>query len=81
MPHKINIYERNFKNFNEREFEETLKDLNWNNILKTEDKDPNKSMDNFYQQINYLLDEFAPYKKITKNNLDSNLNRGLIMKY
>ena len=66
VPHKINIYERNFKNFNEREFEETLKELNWNNILKTEDKDPNKSMDNFYQQINYLLDEFAPYKKITK---------------
>ena len=65
-PRKINIYERNFKNFNEREFEETLKDLNWNKIIKTEDKDPNKSMDNFYQQINYLLDEFAPYKKITK---------------
>ena len=43
-----------------------LKDLNWNKILKTDDKDPNKSMDNFYQQINYLLDEFAPYKKITK---------------
>ena len=66
IPQKINIYERNFKNFNDREFEETLKSLNWNKILKIDNKDPNKSMDNFYQQINYLLDEFAPFKKITK---------------
>ena len=66
IPRKINIYERNFNNFNDREFEETLKGLNWNEILKVEDKDPNKSLDTFYQQINYLLDEFAPYKKISK---------------
>ena len=66
IPRKINIYERNFKNFNDREFEETLKGVNWNKILKVEDKDPNKSLDNFYLHINSLLDEFAPYKKISK---------------
>ena len=60
---KLNIYQRNFKYFNEREFQETLNGINWDNILALNASDPNLSMNNFYNQINILLDEVAPYKK------------------
>ena len=62
----MNIYQRNFKYFNEREFQETLNGINWDNILPLNASDPNLSMNNFYNQINILLDEVAPYKKLTK---------------
>ena len=29
--------------------------------------DPNLSCNNFFNRISYLLDEFAPFKKVTKN--------------
>ena len=63
---KLNIYQRNLKYFNEREFQETLNGINWDNILSLNASDPNLSMNNFYNQINILLDEVAPYKKLTK---------------
>ena len=66
---KLNIYQRNFKYFNEREFQETLNGINWDNILSLNASDPNLSMNNFYNQINILLDEVTPYKKLTKKEI------------
>ena len=66
---KLNIYQRNFKYFNEREFQETLNGINWDNIVSLNASDPNLSMSNFYNQINILLDEVAPYKKLTKKEI------------
>ena len=66
LPKKINIYERNFKYFNEREFEEELNKMNWDSILHLDISDPNTSMDNLYNNLVYMLDEYAPYKKISK---------------
>ena len=63
---KQNIKERNFKNFNEREFKENLQNLDIANILKLEERDPNKSTQNFHNAINFILDEFAPYKKLNR---------------
>ena len=60
---KLNIYQQNFKYFNEREFQEYLNGINWDNILSLNASDPNLSMNNFYNQINILLDEVAPIKK------------------
>ena len=65
-PKKINIFERNYQNFNEREFNEALTNIDWDQILSIEGNDPNISMNNLHQHINYLLDEFAPYKKLSK---------------
>ena len=59
-PKKIIIKERNYKNLNEREFLETVQNLNIEEILCLSDKDPNISITNLYNNINYLLDEFAP---------------------
>ena len=66
LPKKINIYERNIKYFNEREFEEELNKMNWDSILHLDISDPNTSMDNLYNNLVYMLDEYAPYKKISK---------------
>ena len=66
VPRKIKIYERNFKNFNEREFAESLNAMDWDTILSYNKNDANLSMECLYNSINYLLDEFAPFKKITK---------------
>ena len=66
VPKHINLFERNFKKFNETKFNEALSKIEWNNILLLEMNDPNLSMNNFHQHINTLLDEYAPYRKITK---------------
>ena len=53
----MNLYKRNYQNFNEREFNKTLHNMNWNDILSLDDL--NISMNNLHQQINSLLDEFS----------------------
>ena len=68
-PKKIIIKERNYKHFNEREFLETVQNLNIEEILCLDDKDPNVSITNLFNNINYLLDEFAPYKKLNKHEI------------
>ena len=59
-PKKQNIYARNFKNFNEREFMEIINETNWDQIICLDKKDTNLSMNNFYRHIFYILDELAP---------------------
>ena len=61
-PRKLNIKERNFKNFNEREFIEALENLDINSILNINENNPNKSIENLYNNLNYILDEMASYK-------------------
>ena len=63
---KINLKERNFKHFNEREFVETINTTNWENILQLERNYPNIAIENLHAYVNSLLDEFAPYKKVSK---------------
>ena len=54
----MNLIERNFKHFNEREFTETINSTNWDEILQLNRNDPNLSIENLYSQINFCLDEF-----------------------
>ena len=48
---KMNLYERNYQNFNEREFNETLHNINWNEILSLDENDATISMNNLHQHI------------------------------
>ena len=66
VPRKMNLRERSFKHFNEREFTETINSTNWVEILQLNRNDPNLSIENLYSQVNCYLDEFAPYKRISK---------------
>ena len=63
---KINIFERNFRNFNENEFLESMNLINWNSILQMDLENPNISLQLLHDNFVYLLDEFAPYRKISK---------------
>ena len=64
----INLYKRDLSRFNEREFKEVVIDgINWEQICDLEQKDPNYSFSNFFDTVNFYLDEFAPYKKVTHN--------------
>ena len=66
VPKKLNLKERNFKCFNEREFVEIINTTHWEEILQLEKNDPNTSLENLYSHLNYILNEFAPYKKVSK---------------
>ena len=57
---KNTIQKKDFKNFNEREFLEEVDYLNVLEILNLNLNDPNRSIQNLVNGINFLLDEFAP---------------------
>ena len=61
----LNIFKRDCSNFNENEFKEAVDRLDWHSVVDTNQKDPNRSLNNFYNSITYLLDEFAK-KKVTR---------------
>ena len=69
FPKKVKLYERDFKNSVDREFNVDLSKINWDEILLTNENDPNIAINNFHQttfiNINDLFDKFAPYKKLS----------------
>ena len=65
-----NLYKRDFSNFNEREFVETIHNMNWVEICNLNKFDPNFSCSNFFNNIIYSLDEFAPFKKVTRKEYE-----------
>ena len=66
---KINVYERDWKNFNQEEFLIDFAASDWNLMLKIGQNDVNSSFNVFLKHINILLDKFAPFKKISKYKL------------
>ena len=62
---ETNLYRRDFSNFNEREFEEVILNMKWDDICKLEKNDPNLSCYNYFNNFTYQLDEFATFKKVT----------------
>ena len=61
---KINLFKRDFSIFNDDEFRKEVNQIKWDVIVKLDLKDPNLSLNNFYTNLTFLLDEFAPYKKV-----------------
>ena len=45
---ETNLFKRDFRNFNEREFEETVLKMNWENICNVQSNDPNLSCNNYF---------------------------------
>ena len=68
---EINLFKRDTKNFNEREFhEEVIAKINWALICQLAKKDPHMACKRFYDTINYQLDEYAPLRKITRKEYE-----------
>ena len=51
-----NIYQHNFKSFNQQIFLEDIQYLNWKNVLELEKKDVDYSFDKFFLIVETLLD-------------------------
>ena len=66
IPRKIKVKERNFKNFNENEFSECIRNIDWDEILLLNNNDPNLSLEKLYNTVNFILDEMAPYRTLSK---------------
>ena len=63
----INLFRRDLSNFNQREFyEEVITKVNWDEICHFQSKDPTFAYKGFLDSINYYLDEYAPFKKVTR---------------
>ena len=61
-----NLYKRDYSNYSDAEFEETvINGVDWNEICMLRLKDPTVSVKNFFETINFHLDEMAPLKKVT----------------
>ena len=70
-PPKIEIYKRDFRKFNEREFEtEVILKEDWNSICQINQKNPDASFNKFYETLDYYLDEYAPNRKLTKKEIE-----------
>ena len=59
-----NTMKRNFTFFNNDEFRNEIKQINWNNIFETDDLD--KCFHSFISKLNFHLDEHAPIKTLSK---------------
>ena len=63
---EVKMYKRNYKNFSEAEFEETvINGIDWDEICMFRLRNPNVSVKNFFDTLNFHLDEMAPLEKVT----------------
>ena len=60
---------KDWNRFNYGEFKESFRRIDWNESLKLEDKNPNRSFDIFYDLLNKLTHQNLPTKKITHNQI------------
>ena len=66
----LKITKKDFKNFNEREFEEiVVNGLNWEEICMIRIGDASASFKSFYDTVNFHLDEMAPDQEVSKKEL------------
>ena len=69
LPHKNKTEERHYqdwRSFDLKSFEEHFKKLNWKEILRLENLDPDISFDCFIKTLNSLIEQYVPIKKLTK---------------
>ena len=66
----LKIFKKDFKNFNEREFEEiVVNGVNWDEICMIRIGDASASFKSFYDTVNFHLDEMAPDREISNKEL------------
>ena len=63
---KSNIYERDWSNFDQENFILDYFSIGWKETLKIEEQNIDYSTEIFLNEINELLDNLAPFEKISK---------------
>ena len=73
VPKKLNLKERNFKCFNEREFVEIINTTHWDEILQLEKNDPNTPLEK--NDPNTSLEKNDPNTSLEKNDPNTSLEK------
>ena len=66
---KSNIFERDWSKVIQTDFVLDCFDKDWSNVLQLEQQDVNLSIESFLNNMNSILDEHAPLKRINKYKL------------
>ena len=66
LPEKQQIQIRTYKNYTKDKFLIYLKQISWNNYVKTNQNDPHQFFELFFQKPDQLFDKYCPKNKITK---------------
>ena len=64
-----NIYKREWSKFDRESFILDYFSVEWDDLLKTDELNADKSTKNFLEKINMLLDTYAPLKRVKKYKL------------
>ena len=65
IPRKHNICQRNTKHYDKGAFYSSFKDIDWEVVINIHMEDTNESFNCFFNNVNNLLDEHMPQKKIS----------------
>ena len=63
---KSNIFKRDWSKFDKENFILDFFSVDWKQTINIETNDVNKSFQSFIENMNLLLDKYAPYKKTSK---------------
>ena len=65
---KSNFYERDWSKFKQENFILDYFDKNWTDLLQIDQQNVNLSMNSFLNNMNSILNTYAPLKKLTNTN-------------
>ena len=67
----IKTFAESEKNLNVQKkiLDEIINNTNWDHIINLSNNDTNMCMNNFFNHVTYILDELAPYKKLSKREI------------
>ena len=68
---KSNIYERDWSKFIQEKFVFDYFDKDWSDILQLDQKDVNLLINSILENMNSILDEYTPLKRVKKYKLKS----------
>ena len=66
---KSNIYERDWSKFIQQNFVLDYFDKDWSDVFQLDQKDVNLSINSFLDNMNSILDEYAPSKRVNRYKL------------
>ena len=69
LPKQHNLYKRDTTNFKKDDFILDLLEIDWIKTLQLNKNDPNFSFDQFYENVNNIIDMHLPLKKVSKKEL------------
>ena len=67
-PKKEIKFGRSYKHFNQNEFENELKKIDWNHVLQGKNSD--SAFEFFFKTVEKLLDEMAPVRRLSKKEME-----------